>query len=101
MTSFVQAALDTDLNNLALAFADSGGPLTITLRCDGCSDQQIDVQTEDDVRQTIAAAMGFEPERVLLGGREVGQGSYALNGIQVRSPHHRDIRRCWRMSDSG
>ena len=67
--SKMQEALDVDVDRVDLAFLSvTVRTPAVTLRVEGLPDVQIYVRPDDSVMDTVQEAVGFEPERILLGG---------------------------------
>ena len=81
--SKMQEALDADVDRVDLAFLSvTVSTLAITLRVEGLPDVQIDARPDDRVLDTVQEAVGFEPERILLGGSQgVEGGTFADSGV--------------------
>ena len=81
--SKLQADLAADIVRVDLAFlSGTGAVLTVTLRVDGLPDVQIDVLPDDTVLDTVQEAVGFKPQRILLGSRPVEGGTFDDAGIE-------------------
>lgn len=76
--------LDADVQRVESLLID--GVITFTVRAEGFPDTQIDVMPTDNVKRKVEEALGQKIHRVLLGARDVSQGTVEENSIEVWAP---------------